>query len=104
MIGLYLRRARRKLCEAGVSMANKKVYDDDDGRTIVDMSDTEMMPLLFPRPKRRREQTQSSSGQDLSRDDRRVIVFSAIGSALLIGAIFVAAAAIVIALMLWAWT
>ena len=49
MIGLYLRRARRKLCEAGVSMAKKKEYDDDDGRVVADMSEIDPMPLMIPR-------------------------------------------------------
>ena len=30
-------------------MAVKKTYEDDDGRTIVDMSEVDPMPVLLPR-------------------------------------------------------
>jgi hypothetical protein len=84
-------------------MSKKKVYDDDDGRTIVDMSEVDPMPMLLPRFKRG-EQEQSPTSQQFSKEDRRAILFGSVGAALLIGAIFVAAAAIVICLMLFAWT
>lgn len=36
-------------------MAKKRTYEDDDGRTIADMSGLEPMPMLFPRiPKAKR--------------------------------------------------
>ena len=84
-------------------MSKKKVYDDDDGRTIVDMSDVDPMPMLLPRFKKGKQE-QSPTSREFSKDDRRAVVIGAMGAALLIGAIFVAAAAIVICLMLFAWT
>lgn len=84
-------------------MRNRKPYEDDDGRTIVDMSEVDPMPTLLPRFKRKRE-AEPSSRQPMSKEDRRVILVSAVGAALLIGAVFVVAAAVVIGLMIAAWT
>ena len=84
-------------------MSKKKVYDDDDGRVIADMSDVDPMPLLMPRFKKG-EQPDSPTAQQFSKEDRRAVLLGSMGAALLIGAIFVAAAAIVICLMLFAWT
>ena len=84
-------------------MSKKKVYDDDDGRTIADMSDVDRAPLLLPRFKKR-EQPEIPSEQQFSKEDRRAILFGSMGAVLLIGAIFVAAAAIVICLMLFVWS
>ena len=84
-------------------MRNRKTYDDDDGRTIVDMSEVDPMPMMLPRFKKKQEPAPSSQ-QPMSKEDRRVIAVSAIGAALLIGAVFVVAAAVVIGLMLAAWT
>ena len=79
-------------------MAKKKNYDDDDGRTIVDMSDVDPMPMLLPRF-RRKEKAQS----EMSKEDRRAVLLGSIGAVLLIGAVFVAAAAIVIWVMTLVW-
>jgi hypothetical protein len=67
------------------------------------MSEVDPMPMLLPRF-RKREQEQSPTSQQFSKEDRRAILFGSMGAALLIGAIFVAAAAIVICLMLLALT
>ena len=103
MIGLYLRRARRKLCEAGVSMAKKIEYDDDDGRVVADMSEIDPMPLMIPRFRKSKQEPESPTAQQFSKEDRRAVVLGAIGSAVLIGAIFIAAAAIVIAVLQLVW-
>lgn len=87
-------------------MRNKKTYEDDDGRTIVDMSSVEQMPLVLPRRRKKPEEQmpKSPTSQDFSDEDRRAVVLGAIGSALLIGGVFIAGAAVVIELMLLAWT
>lgn len=77
---------------------NKRVYDDDDGRTIADMSGVERQRMLIPRmPKRQgdaapqQEAAQKPERQKLSRSEGRAYVFGAMGAALLIGSIFVVA-------------
>jgi len=83
-------------------MSKKKVYDDDDGRTIADMSEIDPMPMLLPKPRRKEQQPVSES--ELSRQDRRAILLGSMGAVMLIAAIFLVAAFIVICLMLAAWT
>lgn len=83
-------------------MSNRKDYDDDDGRTIADMSEVDPMPMLLPKRPRREQQPVSES--ELSRQDRRAILLGSIGAVVLIAAIFLVAAFIVICLMLAAWT
>ena len=80
----------------------KKQYDDDDGRTIVDMSEVDPMPLLLPRFRRLRDD-EARQEQQMSRDDRRAVLMGSIGAVLLIGGIFIAAAAIVIFVMTKIW-
>ena len=49
-------------------MAKKRTYQDDDGRTIADMSGVEPSPMLFPRfPGRKKEQ---SRGPETPAQDR----------------------------------
>ena len=49
-------------------MAKKRTYQDDDGRTIADMSGIEPSPMLFPRfPGRKKEQ---SRGPETPAQDR----------------------------------
>ena len=74
---------------------SKKVYDDDDGRVVADMSGVEHQPLLIPRF-RRKDEPEAQSEQSMSREDRNVILRSAIGASLLIGGVFIAAGALVI--------
>ena len=72
----------------------KRVYDDDDGRTIADMSGVERQRIIVPRlPKNDGEQPQSErpKEQKISKGEERAYVFGALGAALLIGAVFVVA-------------
>ncbi len=93
---------------------SKKIYDDDDGRTIADMSGIDRPPMLLPRlsrfgKKKKTEQTEDGETEaprpedQMSRDERRGYIFGALGAALLIGGIFVAAGAIVIFLLTVIW-
>ena len=90
-------------------MREPKRYDDDDGRTVADMSGIERQPLLLPRlPRKRRdaappEEAQTEPQPAWSKEDRRALISGALGAALLIGAIFVAAGALVIAFLLLLW-
>ena len=87
----------------------KRVYDDDDGRTVADMSGIERQPLLLPRFRRRQRDGEGpdtdapASEDEWSREDRRAVLVGSIGAVLLIGVVFLAAAAAVIALMLTVW-
>ena len=83
-------------------MAKKKTYDDDDGRTVVDMSEVDPMPVLLPRFRRRKDEP--TSEHEMSKEDRRAVMLVAIGAVLLIGGIFIVAGAIVIFLMTKIWS
>ena len=81
----------------------KKNHDfEDDGRTVVDMSEVDPMPVLLPRFRRRKEEAPSEN--EMSRDDRRAVMLGAIGAVLVIGGIFIVAGAIVIFLMTKIWS
>ena len=75
-------------------MKKERKYDDDDGRTIADMSDVDPMPLLLPRFRRNKEDRAAQN--EMSKEDRRAFLFGTIGAVLLIGGVFIAAGAIVI--------
>lgn len=84
-------------------------YDDDDGRTIADMSGLERQPILAPRlPKRKKENAEQPEQAkqpelQLSDEERRSYIGGALGAAALIGGIFIAAGAIVILLLTLLW-
>ena len=89
----------------------KKSYDDDDGRTIVDMSSLEAQPIFLPRlPKSKKNAEQREEADDyqpdgqLSGRERRATVLAALGAAFLIAGVFAAAGAGLIAFLIWAWT
>ena len=83
-------------------MKKDRKFDDDDGRTIVDMSEVDPMPVLLPRFRRRKDEVPSS--QQMSKEDRRAVMLGAIGAVLLIGGVFIVAGAIVIFLMTKIWS
>ena len=101
-------------------MGRKRVYDDDDGRTIADMSGLERPRLIVPRhwdnvrrpaaapPPEPVEETPSrpwEQGQDeLSAEDRRVYILAAVRAALLIGGVYILGAVLLILAMLALWT
>ncbi|MBR6545514.1 MAG: hypothetical protein IKT72_01090 [Clostridia bacterium] len=81
----------------------KKSYEDDDGRTVADMSELERMPLFLPRfPKRKKGEGESEL--QMSRSERRATVLAALGAALAIAAVFAVAIAGIIALLILLWT
>ena len=101
-------------------MARRRVYDDDDGRTIADMSGLERPRLIVPRhwdnmskptaaptPEQEEEacpRPWEPVADELSSEDRRVYILAAVGSGLLIGGIFILAAVLLILAMLALWT
>lgn len=93
-------------------MAKKRTYQDDDGRTIADMSGIEPSPMLFPRrPKKEgRPQTRQSDsdrpweGQEQFTDEqRRAAMGGALKAAMLIAGVFIAAGAVAILVMQLIW-
>ena len=91
----------------------KRQYDDDDGRTIADMSDVSRPSFASGWISRRGEenlrknridpQKRSSVPEELDPREQRAAVLGALGAALLIGLLFLGAFAAAIALMLAAW-
>ncbi len=89
-------------------MRKQRVYDDDDGRTIADMTDVGAHPVIAPRFSKRRkehpEEAHSSAPENpISRSERRGFVWGALSAALLIGAVFMTVIAAAIAIMLLVW-
>ena len=81
-----------------------RVYDDDDGRTIADMSDVYSSPVLIPRRKRNRhtEPPKPSEG-DWDPQDRKVYIFGALGAALMIALVYAVGFGLLIGLLLLIW-
>lgn len=95
-------------------MSRKKKYDDDDGRTIVDMSDISRPPILVPRldeltkkskdANREEPVAKPQSDYELSNTERRAAVGGALSATLLIGGAFAAGIGILIFILSRLWT
>ena len=96
----------------------KKVHDDDDGRTIADMSGVNRQPLFVPRglrdasrkPQRqepedpqREERPWEKQEELLSREERRWYILGALKAALLIALAFIVGLGLAILVMVLAW-
>lgn len=85
----------------------KKQYEDDDGRTVADMSDLpDVSSSWLGRPsggKAKRRETGEQKPSDLSKEERRWAVLGGMSAALLIGLVFVAGLGLVILLLLLVW-
>lgn len=81
-----------------------RVYDDDDGRTIADMSDVYSGPVLIPRRRRNRhtEPPKPSEG-DWGPQDRKVYIFAALRAALMIALVYAVGFGLLIGLLLLIW-
>ena len=90
-------------------MAYRKTYDDDDGRTVADMSGIEQTPMFIPSAdsiRRLREGRDSADAPDIpqkqhgpeyiDREGRRAMIGGAISAMLLVGGIVFALFAVVI--------
>ena len=77
----------------------KKEYDDDDGRTIADMSFLDGQYRLFRRKKRTQEETSDNPQPVMSGEERRMYVKGAMSAALLRGLIFIGGLALAIFLI-----
>ena len=74
----------------------KKEYDDDDGRTIADMSFLDGQYRLFRRKERKPDEEPEQPAEMMSSEERRLYVRGATSAALLIGLIFAGGLALVI--------
>lgn len=86
----------------------KKKYDDDDGRTIADMSGLERPSIIMPQFVRRKDKSKTKAASDvnntdLNREERRSYIWGALSAALLITAIFIVVFGVAIWLMLTVW-
>ncbi len=99
----------------------QREYEDDDGRTVADMSSLGRWPMLgslfirIPPDEHRRNARKPDADTDmdtemttqepldLTRQERRFAIFGAMGAGLLIGGIFIAGLLAVILLMLVMW-
>ena len=88
-------------------MAKKKIYDDDDGRTIADMSGIERQPLIIPRFKKKQKPAgEEASSQrpewensEMNKEQKRAVIGGTLGAALLVLVIFAVIIAAVIFLI-----
>lgn len=98
-------------------MANRRTYDDDDGRTIADMSGLERPRMLLPRlprqkavtppPSEDREESERFWEQrkdEMAPEDRRVYVLAALRAGLLIGGAFLLGGVLLVLVLLALWT
>jgi|LSQX01.3.fsa_nt_gb hypothetical protein len=96
---------------------SKKFYDDDDGRTIADMSGLDRPPMFIPKfPKRdsseknheitERAETNERpwENNEMPREERKAYVLGALKATLIIVGVFLAGIAITIWIMLAFWT
>ena len=96
---------------------NERIYEDDDGRTVADMSGIEPQPMLIPRIYKRRDRADfrepdapdandrpwDTSGE-LSRKERNAAIGGALKAGLLIGLTFLVAGALAIIAMQTMWS
>ncbi len=87
-----------------------EVYEDDDGRTVADMSDLSRPSLFLPRKSGRRkdmgppeDESSSQPRQDWDPKDRRLYIFGALRAGLLIALIYFLGFGLLIGLLLLIW-
>ena len=93
-------------------MSKKRTYQDDDGRTIADMSGVGPSPMLFPHvPKKKATPQEPSPADDrpwesqeqFTLEQRRAAMGGALKAAMLIAGVFIAAGAVAILAMQLIW-
>ena len=92
-----------------MSMSTRKDHQDDDGRTIADMSGIQRQPVFIPKIPKRPTAENGENAQKkenelfLTKKEKTAYILGTLRSALLIGAVFAAAFALLIILMLVIW-
>ena len=92
-----------------MTMKKRKVYEDDDGRTIADMSDISHPSAFVPRREKPKRQEKEGSflfeehEEPFTREERRMYVLAALKASLLIAAAFIVGLGVVVLIMVLAW-
>ena len=96
---------------------NERIYEDDDGRTVADMSGIEPQPMLIPRIHKRRDRADFrepdapeandrpwDTSDELNREERNAAIRGALKAGLLIAGVYILAAAALIVAMQLLWS
>jgi len=85
----------------------KKWEEEDDGRTIADMSSLERPNSMRLMPRKlhtdSRDKTGQTEGVDFDKEERKAYALGALGGALAIGLVYIGAALLLILLLLLLW-
>ena len=81
-------------------MANRKTYDDDDGRVIANMN-VDGMPWYVEAAKKKQERSESEL--DLTPEETKAVIWGAVKAGLLIAGVFILGALIFILFCLHIW-
>ncbi len=86
----------------------RKVYDDDDGRTIADMSGVSVPGMFGHRPPARpkkddRQEEAEGEHLDLTRRESLMYILGTMKAALLIGLVYIVGLGLIIGLMVLFW-
>ncbi|MBQ4208502.1 MAG: hypothetical protein II621_09375 [Clostridia bacterium] len=86
----------------------QKTYDDDDGRTIADMSGVQRDSMFLPRSLKKHgtfaeKEEEEAAEPQYTNEQRRTAVGGALTAAMLIAGVFIGAGAIVIAILTLIW-
>ena len=90
-------------------MKKRKVYEDDDGHTIADMSGISRPSAFVPRKEasQRKEREDSflfeKNEEPFTREERRVYILAALKASLLIAAAFIVGLGAVVLIMVLVW-
>ena len=93
-------------------MRKRKIYDDDDGRTIADMNGVGVPSAVFGRYGKNdgRDGNYGDGNKmpevqpfDMTRKERKMYIFGALGAALLIAGAFIVGLGLAILLMVIIW-
>ncbi len=85
-------------------MSKQKKYDDDDGRTIADMSGVERRNVFLPRIPGLREKPESDADvPEVPREERKWYILGALKAALVIAGAFILGLGICILIMCLIW-
>ena len=84
-----------------------KAYDDDDGRTIADMSDVTGPSMFLPRRSGHKTPVEQNgtagSEPEWESRDRRLYIFGALRAALLIALVYAVGFGLIIGLLILIW-
>ncbi len=86
----------------------QKTYEDDDGRTIADMSGVQRDSMFLPRSLKKHgtfaeKEEEEATEPQYTNEQRRTAVGGALTAAMLIAGVFIGAGAIVIAILTLIW-